>query len=251
MDLSVPNKGTGSPQDLVLAHQQAIIACAIKVFNRTWEAFYLSDKGIPPWKDRAAVVAYMLDRDTKATASTIAAQIGCTVTKVPSLIQHASDAITNETPHMLQLLESITDTVNEKLADDEMVWHRSLSASALEKAKTDPLLERVLKQAEAVIGISAAAILGTARAPEVVAARYAAIGVYWFLAPKASLDFVAKIFQKSLATPPKACRRLYRALRGEIEDEYFRTDAKQLMAAMGITDQSAFVDAMYDRGGRK
>jgi len=251
MDLSVPNKGTGSPQDLVLAHQQAIIACSIEVFGTNWDAFYLSDKGIPPWKDRAAIIAYMLDRDTKASTTAIAAQIGCAPKTVPSLTQHASDAITNETPHMLELLGKITDAVNEKFEDDEVVWHRSLSASALEKAKTDPLLERVLKQAEAVIGISGAAILGTARAPEVVAARYAAIGVYWFLAPKASLDFVAKIFQKSLATPPNACRRLYHALRGEIEDEYFQTDAKQLMAAMGITDQSAFVDAMYDRGGRK
>ncbi|MCE9541676.1 hypothetical protein K8R03_03950 [Candidatus Kaiserbacteria bacterium] len=131
----------------VRKQQECIFELGCEVLGRVPNQFRFASKDASPWREEAGMLAFLLDRDTKADVLTISKLLGCFSSEVRGLISLTSDAIVIADPKTVELLYEIGEKVQDAMDEDEIVWHRKLQPADAD----DPAFKALSANAQEIL----------------------------------------------------------------------------------------------------
>lgn len=229
----------GNAVDQILKHRQMIVQVACSFFEADENALHAANKTTLPWRPRAAVIAYLLSRDTKAAPGVIASYLFCTAKFVGSLLKDVEGAIRMKDHNAKAMINDITDIVIDKLGEDEIVWQGALAGQ-----KTMPhVAKTILDTLHKVTGVSPAEVCSSKRIPPIGAVRYLAVALYLHLDQSITIGDAADLFGTHEVTAKKACTTVLDVLLNGDRSLLFPF-LNETLSALKVTDRTLLVTSL-------
>lgn len=122
MATAIMEQPSAELHQITTTHQTTIVEEVCKLFDVTPDMLVRAPKEAFFWRKIAGLIAYLQDRDTKASFDIIALHIGDVPSSVPGHISFVSTRLAKEDPEIIDLLTNLVDPILDRIGDDKLLW---------------------------------------------------------------------------------------------------------------------------------